>query len=137
MNGSINHRELLFKAGGGLAGGGPGWLPVGLSRHGHTLTEERTVWGGGWSYAAMGILSGLIGGMIVAVESQHFDLSGATQRRFARGFIICVLLALPANYFANWVFSGILNFGGWSLNHEGSTFYLFCARVLSWAIMGA
>jgi pSer/pThr/pTyr-binding forkhead associated (FHA) protein len=137
MNGSINQRELLFKAGAGLAGGALGWLPVELSSHGHTLTEQMSVWSVVWSYAAMAILSGLIGGMIVAAESQHLDLSGATQRRFARGFIICVLLALPANYFANWVFSAILNFGGWSLNHEGSTFYLFCARVLSWAIMGA
>jgi pSer/pThr/pTyr-binding forkhead associated (FHA) protein len=137
MNGSINHRELLFKAGAGLAGGALGWLPVELSSHGHSLTEQMTAWSVVWSYAAMAILSGLIGGMIVAAESQHLDLSGATQRRFARGFIICVLLALPANYFANWVFSQILNFGGWSLNHEGSTFYLFCARVLSWAIMGA
>jgi pSer/pThr/pTyr-binding forkhead associated (FHA) protein len=137
MNGSINHRELLFKAGAGLAGGALGWLPVELSSHGHTLTEQMSTWSVVWSYAAMAILSGLIGGMIVAAESQHLDLSGATQRRFARGFIICVLLALPANYFANWVFSMILNFGGWSFNHEGSTFYLFCARVLSWAIMGA
>jgi pSer/pThr/pTyr-binding forkhead associated (FHA) protein len=137
MNGSINQRELLFKAGAGLAGGALGWLPVELSSHGHTLTEQMTAWSVVWSYAAMAILSGLIGGMIVAAESQHLDVSGATQRRFVRGFIICVLLALPANYFANWVFSAILNFGGWSLNHEGSTFYLFCARVLSWAIMGA
>ncbi|MBV8139542.1 MAG: FHA domain-containing protein [Deltaproteobacteria bacterium] len=137
MNGSLNHRELLFKAGAGLAGGALGWLPVELSSHGHSLTEQMTAWSVIWSYAAMAILSGLIGGMIVAAESQHLDLSGATQRRFARGFIICVLLALPANYFANWIFSAILNFGGWSLNHEGSTFYLFCARVLSWAIMGA
>lgn len=137
MNGSINHRELLFKAGAGLAGGALGWLPVELSSHGHTLTEQMTVWSVVWSYSAMAILSGLIGGMIVAAGSQYLDLSPATQRRFARGFIICVLLALPANYFANWVFTAILNFGGWSLNHEGSTFYLFCARVLSWAIMGA
>jgi pSer/pThr/pTyr-binding forkhead associated (FHA) protein len=137
MNGSINHRELFFKAGAGLAGGALGWLPVELSSHGHTLTEQMSAWGVVWSYAAMAILSGLIGGMIVAAETQNLDLSGATQRRFARGFIICVLLALPANYFANWVFSAILNFGGWSLDHEGSTFYLFCARVLSWAIMGA
>jgi pSer/pThr/pTyr-binding forkhead associated (FHA) protein len=137
MNGSINHRELLFKAGAGLAGGALGWLPVELSSHGHTLTEQMSPWSVVWSYAAMAILSGLIGGMIVAAESQHLDLSAATQRRFVRGFIICVLLALPANYFANWVFSMILNFGGWSFNHEGSTFYLFCARVLSWAIMGA
>jgi pSer/pThr/pTyr-binding forkhead associated (FHA) protein len=137
MNGSINQRELLFKAGAGLAGGALGWLPVELSSHGHTLTEQMTRWSVVWSYAAMAILSGLIGGMIVAAESQHLDLSGATRRRFARGFIICMLLALPANYFANWVFSAILNFGGWSLNQEGSTFYLFCARVLSWAIMGA
>src|SRR5215469_6946008 len=137
MDGSINRRELVFKAGAGLAGGALGWLPVELSSHGHTLTEQMSVWSVVWSYAAMAILSGLIGGMIVAAESQHLDLSGATQRRFVRGFIICVLLALPANYFANWVFSAILNFGGWSLNHEGSTFYLFCARVLSWAIMGA
>jgi len=125
MNGSLNHRELLFKAGAGLAGGAVGWLPVELSSHGHTLTEQMTAWSVVWSYAAMAILSGLIGGMILAVESQQLDVGAATQRRFARGFLICVLLALPANYFANWVFSEILNFGGWSLNHEAppSTFF--------------
>jgi len=137
MNGSINRRELFLKALAGLLGGALGWLPVELSSHGHTLTEQLSTTSVVFSYLSMAILSGLIGGFIIAAESQQLELTAAMQRRFVRGFIICALLALPADYFSNSVFSAILNFGGWGLNHEGSMFYLFCARVASWIIMGA
>ncbi len=137
MNGSINRRELLLKALAGLAGGAIGWLPVELASHGHSLTEQISTAGVVASYAAMALFSGLIGGLILAVERQQLEISPATQRRFWTGFLICLVLAVPADYFANSVFSSILHFGGWELNHEGSTFYLFCARVVSWIIMGA
>jgi pSer/pThr/pTyr-binding forkhead associated (FHA) protein len=137
MNGSINRRELFLKALAGLLGGALGWLPVELSSHGHTLTEQLSTTSVVFSYLSMAILSGLIGGFIIAAESQQLELTAAMRKRFVRGFIICALLALPADYFSNSVFSAILNFGGWGLNHEGSMFYLFCARVASWIIMGA
>ncbi len=137
MNGSINRRELFLKALAGFLGGALGWLPVELASHGHSLTEQISTSSVIASYAAMALLSGLIGGFILAVESQQLEFSPAVQKRFIRGFVICLLLALPADYFSNSVFSSILNFGGWGLNHEGSTFYLFCARVASWVIMGA
>ena len=71
MDGSINRRELVMKALAGLAGGALGWLPVELASHGHTLTEQlsaASVWA---SYAAMMLLSGLIGGFILAAEGQE------------------------------------------------------------------
>ena len=137
MNGSINKRELFLKALAGLLGGALGWLPVELSSHGHTLTEQITATSVVASYAAMMLFSGLIGGFILAVEGQELAFTPAMQKRFIRGFLICLLLALPADYFSNSVFSAILNFGGWGIGHEGSMFYLFCARVASWIIMGA
>jgi pSer/pThr/pTyr-binding forkhead associated (FHA) protein len=137
MNGSINCREPFLKALAGLAGGAIGWLPVELASHGHSLTEQVSTAGVWASYIAMALLSGLIGGMILAAESQQLELNSATQKRFLRGFAICFFLALPADYFSNSVFSAILSFGGWGPNHQGSTFYLFCARVASWTIMGA
>jgi len=137
MNGSINKRELFLKAMAGLLGGALGWLPVELSSHGHTLTEQISPMSVYASYAAMALLSGLIGGFIIAVEGQELAFTPAMQKRFLRGFMICFVLALFADYFSNSVFSSILNFGGWGLNHEGSMFYLYCARVASWVIMGA
>jgi pSer/pThr/pTyr-binding forkhead associated (FHA) protein len=137
MNGSINKRELFLKALAGLLGGALGWLPVELSSHGHTLTEQITATSVVASYAAMMLFSGLIGGFILAVEGQELAFTPAMQKRFIRGFLICLLLALPADYFSNSVFSAILNFGGWGIGHQGSMFYLFCARVASWIIMGA
>jgi len=51
--------------------------------------------------------------------------------------VVCLLLALPADYLSNYVFSSMLSIGGWSLGHPGSGFFLFLGRVLSWVIMGA
>ena len=136
MNGSINKRELFLKALAGLLGGALGWLPVELSSHGHTLTEQISATSVYASYIAMALLSGLIGGFIIAVEGQELVFTPAMRNRFLRGFGICFVLALFADYFSNSVFSSILNFGGWGINHEGSMFYLYCARVASWIIMG-
>ena len=136
MDGSINKRELFLKALAGLLGGALGWLPVELSSHGHTLTEQLSTTSVYASYAAMALFSGFIGGFIIAVESQELSFTPAMQKRFLRGFVICFVVALFADYLSNSVFSSILNFGGWSFNREGSMFYLYCARVASWVIMG-
>jgi pSer/pThr/pTyr-binding forkhead associated (FHA) protein len=137
MNGSINRRELTFKALAGLAGGALGWLPVELTSRGHSLTEQISPTSVALSYAAMAILSGLIGGFILAAEGQRLELTPEMKRRFLRGAAICLALALPANYYSNVVFTWILSAGGWGLGQQGSTFYLVLGRVASWTMMGA
>ncbi|HEY6421610.1 MAG TPA: FHA domain-containing protein, partial [Candidatus Binataceae bacterium] len=137
MNGSINRRELTFKALAGLAGGALGWLPVELTSHGHNLTEQISPTAIVMSYAAMAILSGLIGGFILAAEGQRLEVTQEMKRRFLRGAAICLVLALPANYYANVVFTWILGAGGWGVGQQGSTFYLVLGRVASWTMMGA
>ena len=137
MNGSINKRELFLKAMAGLLGGALGWIPVELASHGHTLNEQLSASSLHASELSMAVLSGLIGGFIIAVESQELVFTPAMRNRFLRAFVICAALAwFAADPFSNSVFSAILNFGGWGLNHEGSMFYLYCARVASWVIMG-
>lgn len=136
MNGSINRRDLFNKALAGLIGGALGWLPVELASHGHSLTEQITNFEAAMSYVAMAILSGLIGGFILAVGSQEIEWNQATRNNLIRGFVVCLLLALPADYFSNYIFSALLSFGGWGLGHPGSGFFLFLGRVLSWVIMG-
>src|SRR5215472_14322742 len=137
MNGNINRRELMLKAIAGLFGGALGWLPVELATHGHSLTEQISETDVYASIVTMMLLSGLIGGMIVAAEGQQLEYTRAMRNRFLRGFAICFVLAYFADIFSNSIFSSILNFGGWSLNHNGSVFWLFCGRVASWIIMGA
>lgn len=138
MNGSINWRELWLKATAGLMGGALGWLPVELTSRGHTLTEQVSTADARASFAAMAILSGLIGGLILAAEGQRLELNPKTQKRFLRGFVICAVLSyFVANPSSNSVFTAMLNYGGWAVNHEGSFLYLFAARVVSWTIMGA
>ncbi len=137
MNDSINRRELFNKAIAGLLGGALGWLPVELANHGHTLTEQITTFEAAMSYVSMAILSGLIGGFILAAGAQQIEWNPATRNNLIRGFVICLLLALPADYFSNYVFSAMLSVGGWGLGHPGSGFFLFLGRVLSWVIMGA
>lgn len=137
MNSSINRRDLFNKALAGLLGGALGWLPVELASHGHSLTEQITSFDAVMSYATMAILSGLIGGFILAVGSQEIEWNPATRNNLIRGFMVCMLLALPADYFSNYIFSSMLSFGGWSLGHQGSGFFLFLGRVLSWVIMAA
>ncbi|MGB6554964.1 MAG: FHA domain-containing protein [Candidatus Binataceae bacterium] len=136
MNSSINRRDLFNKALAGLLGGGLGWLPVELASHGHSLTEQISSFDAAMSYVAMALLSGLIGGFILAVGSQQIEWNPSTRNNLIRGFVVCLLLALPADYFSNYIFSALLSFGGWSLGHPGSDFFLFLGRVLSWVIMG-
>lgn len=136
-SGTLNRRELVFKALAGLAGGALGWIPVELSSHGHSLTEQISTGAVVASYIAMAILSGLVGGFILASEGQKLEINPESQRRFIRGFVICAVLAIPANYFSNQIFSAILDAGGWGLNRQGSMFFLVFGRVMSWTMMGA
>jgi pSer/pThr/pTyr-binding forkhead associated (FHA) protein len=134
---SINRRELYFKGLAGLAGGAAGWLPVELASHNQSLTDPVTAPVVIASYISMALLSGMVGGLIVASEVQQLQITPETKRRFLRGFVICLVLAIPANYFANSIFSSILGAGGWGLNKEGSAFFLVFGRVVSWTMMGA
>jgi pSer/pThr/pTyr-binding forkhead associated (FHA) protein len=136
MNASINHRELTYKAVAGLGGGALGWLPVELASHGRNLTDVMSTGDIIAAYVTMAILSGLIGGFILASDEQKFELTPTVRNRFILGFVVCFLLAIPANYYSNIVFSEILSFGGWGTGHQGSVFYLIIGRVTSWMMMG-
>ena len=136
MNASINHRELTYKALAGLAGGAIGWLPVEIASHGRNLTDVMSTGDIIASYATMAVLSGMIGGLILASDEQKFAVTPTIRNRFILGFVVCFLLALPANYYSNIVFSGILNYGGWGTAHPGSIAFLIFGRVVSWMMMG-
>ncbi len=130
---SINHRELTFKAMAGLAGGAIGWLPVELASHGHNLTDVMGSWDIFLSYFTMAILSGMIGGLILASEEQKFQFTPTVRNRFILGFVTCAILMVPGNYYANTVFSRILNAGGFP---NVAFLYLIFGRALSWMMMG-
>jgi pSer/pThr/pTyr-binding forkhead associated (FHA) protein len=136
MNSSINQRDLTYKAVAGLAGGALGWIPVELASHGRNLTDVMSGWNVFGAYVSMAILSGLIGGLILASDEQKLEVTPITRNRFVLGFVVCLILAIPANYYSNIVFSEILNYGGWGLGHQGSVFYLIVGRVISWVMMG-
>ncbi len=136
MNASINHRELTYKALAGLAGGAIGWLPVELASNGRNLTDAMSTGDIIASYVTMAILSGMIGGLILASDEQKLQLSRTVRNRFILGFGVCFLLALPANYYSNIVFSAILSYGGWGTGHQGSIPILIFGRVISWTMMG-
>jgi pSer/pThr/pTyr-binding forkhead associated (FHA) protein len=136
MNGTLNRRELMMKALAGLAGGALGWLPVELATNGHSLTEAPTAANLIFTYIAMCILSGLIGGFIVAAEGQQIELTPETRNRFLRGFFICAFIAIFSNYISNRIFGAIITSGGWSVNHEGSMAFLVIGRITSWIVMG-
>lgn len=137
MDNSVNTRDLTWKAMAGLAGGALGWLPVEITSAGHSVTEQVTSAEAIAMFVSMAVLSGLIGGMILASDEQKLELTPNVTKRFIRGFAICFLLALPANYYSNYVFSGILAYGGWGLGHPGSIVYLMLGRIASWTLMGA
>jgi pSer/pThr/pTyr-binding forkhead associated (FHA) protein len=137
MQDGINRRELTFKSLAGLAGGAAGWLPVEITSHGHSLTEIQTTGQIIAGFVSMALLSGLIGGAINASESQSLELTPALKRRFLIGFVLCLLLSLPANYYSNVAFSYVLAAGGWGVDHAGSTFFLVLARLIGWSMMGA
>jgi pSer/pThr/pTyr-binding forkhead associated (FHA) protein len=120
----------------GLGGGALGWLPVEIASYGHSLTEAQTPTGVIASFVSMGLLSALIGGMIVASEAQSLELTPLTKRRFLRGLVICFILSLPATYYSNLAFSYILAAGGWGINQPGSIAYLIAGRLVGWTLMG-
>jgi pSer/pThr/pTyr-binding forkhead associated (FHA) protein len=149
MSGSIDRRELTFKALAGLVGGALGWLPVEIANHGHSLTDAPTTSQYVGDFIAMALMAGLIGGLILAAEDNSLqvnrrtafpfvslDVTAQTKRRALRGFILCFILAIPANYYSNVVFGAILTFGGWTADHPGSIFYLILARLIGWTLMG-
>ncbi len=121
MSGAIDRRELTFKALAGLVGGAIGWLPVEIVNHGHTLNEQLTRWEQFGQFFSMALMAGMIGGMILAADGQTLEITAQTKRRFMRGFILCFILAIPANYYSNITFRLILQAGGWNLDHPGSS----------------
>lgn len=137
MNSSVNQRELTYKALAGLAGGALGWLPVEIASHGHSLTEQMSTGSVVAAYASMALLSGLIGGFILASDEQQLQFTPRMRNRFILGLIVCGILALPANYYSNTVFTSILLYGGWGVGHQGSVLFLVLGRMISWMMMGA
>ena len=149
MSGSIDRRELTLKAMAGLVGGALGWLPVEIANHGHSLTEGQTTGQFIGDLISMALMAGLIGGLILAAEDNSLqfnrratfpfvslEVSAQAKRRALRGFILCFILAIPANYYSNVAFGAILNAGGWEVGHPGSIFYLILARLIGWTLMG-
>jgi pSer/pThr/pTyr-binding forkhead associated (FHA) protein len=149
MSGSIDRRELTLKAMAGLVGGALGWLPVEIANHGHSLTEGQTTGQYLGDLISMALMAGLIGGLILAAENNSLqfnrraafpflslDVSAQAKRRALRGFILCFILAIPANYYSNVAFGAILTAGGWEVGHPGSVFYLILARLIGWTLMG-
>ncbi|HSR58770.1 MAG TPA: hypothetical protein VLL57_11295, partial [Candidatus Binataceae bacterium] len=94
MNSSVNQRELTYKALAGLAGGALGWLPVEIASHGHSLTEQMSTGSVVAAYASMALLSGLIGGFILASDEQQLQFTPRMRNRFILGLIVCGILAL-------------------------------------------
>jgi pSer/pThr/pTyr-binding forkhead associated (FHA) protein len=149
MSRSIDRRELTIKALAGLVGGALGWLPVEIANHGHSLTEAPTTAQYVGDFISMALMAGLIGGLILATEDNSIqidrrsefpfvslEVSAQAKRRSLRGFILCFMLAIPANYYSNVAFGAILTAGGWQVSHPGSIFYLILARLIGWTLMG-
>jgi pSer/pThr/pTyr-binding forkhead associated (FHA) protein len=136
MGDDIDRRELAFKALAGLIGGAIGWIPAEIASHGHSLTQQQS----GWTIAAgiisMAIVAGMIGGMVNAAEGNTLAITSAVKRRFAIGFVICLVLAIPETYYSDIIFSEILGAGGWTVGHPGSTAYLIAGRLAGWSLMG-
>jgi pSer/pThr/pTyr-binding forkhead associated (FHA) protein len=137
MEGVINRRDLVFKSLAGFVGGAIGWLPVELATHGHSLTEQPSAAAFYLNFGALALLSGLIGGLISASQSQEIELTASVKRRFVEGFIICALLSLPSTYYSNAAFAAILNAGGWRIGQSGAMAYLIFGRLIGWSMMGA
>ena len=149
MSGTIDRRELTVKALAGLLGGALGWVPVEIANHGHSLTEAPTTAQYVGDMVSMALMAGLIGALILATEDNSIqfnrrpeapfvaiEVSAGAKRRALRGFILCFILAIPANYYSNIAFGAILNAGGWEVNHPGSLLYLIIARLIGWTLMG-
>jgi pSer/pThr/pTyr-binding forkhead associated (FHA) protein len=149
MSGSIDRRELTLKALAGLIGGAVGWLPLELANHGHSLTQVQTTGQYVGNFFAMALMAGIIGALILAAEDNSLqvkrragfpfvaiEVTGQTERRALRGFLLCFILSIPANYYSNVAFGAILTAGGWTFNHPGSLFFLILARLTGWTLMG-
>src|SRR5258708_4517944 len=108
MSGSIDPRGVTLKAMACLVGGAPGWLPVEIANHGHSLTEGQTTGQYLGDLISMALMAGLIGGLILAAEDNSLefnrraafpflslDVSAQAKRRALRGFILCFILAIP------------------------------------------
>jgi len=135
-SGTIDRRELTFKALAGLVGGAVGWLPVEIANHGRSLTEAASTGQEIGEFISMALMAGVIGGLILATDEQTLQITPQTQRRFLRGFILCFILSIPANYYSNVAFGAILHLGGWDVSHPGSVVYLILARLVGWTLMG-
>jgi pSer/pThr/pTyr-binding forkhead associated (FHA) protein len=136
MSGSIDRRQLFFIAAAGLAGGAIGWLPVEIAASGHSLTQAQSLWSQIAGIGSMALMWALIGGLILASESQTIAVTPRTRRDFLRGFIVCFVIGLPAVYYANVVFTAILVAGGWGVNRTGAFGWLVLARTMGWALTG-
>jgi len=137
MGGAIDRRELAFKALAGLAGGAAGWLPVELVMLGHTFDHPPIGFDRLLLDTAMGVLSGLIGGLVNAAELQSLELSRAVKVRLITGFSICFVLGLLSFYLSDQAFNAILRFAGWRPDQPIGEAYLVFARVVGWVLMGA
>ncbi len=136
MSGSIDRRQLFFIAMAGLAGGAIGWIPVELASSGHSLTQVQSVWSQIAGIVSMALMWAMIGGLILASESQTIAITPRTTRDFLRGFIVCFVIGLPAVYYANVAFTAILVAGGWGVNRAGAFGWLVLARTIGWALTG-
>jgi len=87
-----------------LAGGALGWIPVELASHGRNLTDVMGPWDVFGAYLSMAILSGLIGGLILASDEQKLEVTPITRNRFALGFVVCFIsryrrIIIPTSFF--------------------------------------
>ena len=75
MSGTIDRRELTFKALAGLIGGAIGWVPVEIANHGHSLTQTTSTGQQVGEFISMALMAGLIGGMILAAEGNSLPFA--------------------------------------------------------------
>ena len=134
-DGAIDRRELAFKAMAGLVGGALGWIPVELASHGHTLTQRESSWTWAANFVSMMLAAGMIGGMLLAARDNSIAITPAAKRRFLRGFIFCLVLAIPGTFVSELIFTNILVAGGLGSGNL-SLAYLFIARAISWTVLG-
>ncbi|HYB92245.1 MAG TPA: FHA domain-containing protein [Candidatus Binataceae bacterium] len=142
FDGSLNRRELAFKALAGLTGGAIGWIPIEIVNNGHHLGEPLTTAQQVAGFIASALAAGMIGGLITAVEAAELRISPQTKSRFVRGFVLCAVLSLVATWLSNYAFNGILVAGGVAFNPSGelisgSIATIVFGRIVGWAIDGA
>ena len=136
MNDAIDRRELFFKALAGLLGGAIGWIPVEIATHSHSILEQESTSTVVAGIVSVALVAGMIGGMILAVQDNSFEITPIARRRFLLGFVVCLVLALPETYYSDVIFGKVLHAGGWGVNHPGSELYLVAGRLIGWTFMG-